>query len=247
MDQCFQTITPNHSFQKEFITNHLIKNRSIDEIYSLIFAPCQESSQNSQTSFICQLYSRRNDTNILCYLNLNEENQKKQEHPQYQEYNYSYAHPVWKKVVIGPNVINVNDKYKLFFISPQLFIVEVMSTFSGFLFMDTFYSKMQYRFEQSNDNHNNLFLTVKFLIEFTKTNPFKVLTISSAYEENNQFVNKIFVNMLDETLRHQNRFDILNDNYDYKSEDEERINDILFKNPFCSKNLVNYCLYEIYC
>lgn len=249
MAEVIPTITPNDLFQKELITRHLIKNKTIDEIFSLLFSPYTANSDNSHNkSFLYKMYSRQNNTDITYNpINTNEKNKFQKKYPDFVEFNYSFTHPVYKKMLIGPNSIHVIDKYNLFIDSPELLIVEVTSTFSGFLLMDTFYSRMQYRFEKSDDNKCDLFLTVKFMIEFRKPNPFKELVLSSGYEETSEFVGKVFINMVDEELGKKEKYEQLNEDDGYNSDYEERINDILFKNPHCSKILVDYCLYEIYC
>ncbi len=110
------------------------------------------------------------------------------------EYEYKYTHPV-KKVFMGPEKLEVNEKYKFYLISPLSFIVEVYVYLSGFMLMDTFYTYFQYKFDTEvdfNENENrfvyNTKMTVNLGIEFIKPNFMKAKIESENLKENEQFI-----------------------------------------------------------
>lgn len=115
-------------------------------------------------------------------------------------YKYSLIHPILKKRFMGPSKLNVEDNYKVFFISPRCFIVENYSYLSGFMMMDTFYSVMQFKFETdfdlTYDASNNVEgvkhktkYNIHFGIEFVKSTMFKTKILDNAIEDTNDFVN----------------------------------------------------------
>jgi len=62
------------------------------------------------------------------------------------QYTYKYIHPI-KKYFIGPDKVGENDNIKIYFISPKLLIVDLLSKGSDFPYCDTFIPITQYRFE----------------------------------------------------------------------------------------------------
>ena len=63
------------------------------------------------------------------------------------EFKCIYTHPILKKKLMGPSKLNVEDQFKIYFISPMCMIVEIFSYMSGFMLMDTFYSVLQYKYD----------------------------------------------------------------------------------------------------
>ena len=62
------------------------------------------------------------------------------------QYTYKYIHPI-KKYFIGPDRVGENDNIKIYFISPKLLVVDLLSKGSDFPYCDTFIPITQYRFE----------------------------------------------------------------------------------------------------
>jgi len=114
-------------------------------------------------------------------------------------FKFSFVHPIFKKRFMGPSKLNVDDYYRIFFISPKCLIVDNYSYMSGFMMMDCFYSIMQFKFESDYDfisspegNLENVEirtkLTISFGLEFIKTTMFKQKIIDNAIEDTNEFL-----------------------------------------------------------
>jgi hypothetical protein len=96
------------------------------------------------------------------------------------EYKYAYTHPILKKKFMGPSKLEVEDNFKIYFLSPSCLIVEIFSYMSGFMMMDTFYTILQYRYDsvpQYNQPVDKVeyetSLSVNLEIVFIKENWFK--------------------------------------------------------------------------
>lgn len=133
-------------------------------------------------------------SNLELDLNSDDKNKKNT-----QSYKFNLVHPILKKRFMGPSKLNIEDIYKVFFISPKCFIVDNYSYMSGFMMMDCFYSVMQFKFEtdyefSSTQNGNIIYLTnktkltISFGIEFIKPTMFKQKIIDNAIEDTNDSV-----------------------------------------------------------
>lgn len=96
------------------------------------------------------------------------------------EYKYTYTHPILKKKFMGPSKLEVEDNFKIYFVSPSCLIIEIFSYMSGFMMMDTFYSILQYRYDSLLKYNQALdrveyetSLSVNLEIVFIKENWFK--------------------------------------------------------------------------
>jgi hypothetical protein len=111
------------------------------------------------------------------------------------EFKYNYTHPILKKKFMGPSKLEVEDCFKVYFISPKCLIVEVFSYLSGFMMMDTFYSILQYKFDSSFDYSTeesrlkfNTKVTISFGIEFIKDSWFKTKILNEALADMDESV-----------------------------------------------------------
>ena len=171
-------------------------------------------------NFICSIYENRNDYNINFedtkkdsfpqYFNdqeyltefyteikqekLNQFIENIKVWPLLAEFEYKYVHPV-KKVFMGPDKLNINEKYCIYFISPLCFIVDVYSFFSGFMLMDTFYSVLQYKYDSEIEYSekekrfiHSTKLTVNLGLEFLKPNFMKSRVENESKKENDVYV-----------------------------------------------------------
>lgn len=107
------------------------------------------------------------------------------------EYKYIYTHPILKKQFMGPSKLEVDDLFRIYFVSPLCLIIEIEGHLSGFMLMDTFYTILQYKFDFIPSLENgrivyNAKISANYQLEFTKTNMFKdkVKTQSTAEIEN---------------------------------------------------------------
>lgn len=132
-------------------------------------------------------------------------------------YKYSLVHPILKKRFMGPSKLNIDDIYKVFFISPKCFIVDNYSYLSGFMMMDCFFSVMQFKFESEFDFvagnpegfldsvNNKTKLTISFGIEFVKTTMFKQKIIDNAAEDTNDFVKNLLFPNIEKVVQGQSK------------------------------------------
>ena len=104
----------------------------------------------------------------------------------------SLNHPMKKKMFM-PDYVTLNDQMKLFFISPKLFIAEIVNHSSGFMYSDTFHTITQYVFETNYvyDYKEEIFkfntnVSVHFTTEFTKSCLFKSMIESEGHRESEE-------------------------------------------------------------
>jgi len=110
------------------------------------------------------------------------------------EYEYNYTHPM-KKKFMGPSKLDMNDKYKITFLSPLCLIVEISSFMSGFMLMDTFYTVAQYKYEADFFYDRNLKriawktkVSASFAFEFVKECWFRNKIESNGLVENEEYI-----------------------------------------------------------
>jgi len=132
-------------------------------------------------------------------------------------FQYSLVHPILKKRFMGPSKLNIQDIFKVFFISPKCFIVENHSYLSGFMMMDCFFSVMQYKFESEFDFvarnsegfldsiRNKTKFTLSFGLEFVKTTMFKQKIIDNAIEDTHDFVKSCLFPTIDKAVQGQSK------------------------------------------
>ena len=97
------------------------------------------------------------------------------------------THPI-KKYFIGPDKVNLDDKFTVYFISPKCFVVDDCSYGVGFPFSDTFVSITQYRFETdiTFNAHKgkfefNMRCSIRFLVKFLKSCMFERAVSEAGY------------------------------------------------------------------
>jgi hypothetical protein len=111
---------------------------------------------------------------------------------------------------MGPKLLECEDIYNFFFISPKMFIVEIKTNSSGFMLLDSFYTLTKYVFEWNFDDNNNIndFNTVLnsfFNITFIKDIWFKKQVEGNGYPENEDYEkNFIYKNYVEELSLHFN-------------------------------------------
>ena len=125
-----------------------------------------------------------------------------------------YVHPILKKRFMGPSKLNIEDNFKVYFISPKCFIVENTSYLSGFMMMDTFYTVMQYKYETDYFYSkigdypilkNKSKLSVKFGFEFVKSTMFKSKIQENGKIDNEEFIKIIKIPMIEKVLLNQKK------------------------------------------
>jgi hypothetical protein len=96
---------------------------------------------------------------------------------------------------MGPSKLEVEDIFKIYFVSPNCIIAEVFSYMSGFMMMDTFYSILQYKYDitYNYDETNGRMiydaqLSINFGIEFIKDNWFKTKILTEAQADVDEFI-----------------------------------------------------------
>jgi hypothetical protein len=127
------------------------------------------------------------------------------------EFHYKYTHPC-KKVFMGPDKLEVDDLFRIYFISPLCLIVETYTYLSGFMLMDSFYTFAQTRFESDiyyDDKLKRLAFNTKISIshsiEFTKPNFFKSKIEGEAIKEYTQLVNELILPTMKKILVNQSK------------------------------------------
>jgi hypothetical protein len=208
-----------NTFPKTYFDHEYFSNVPISMIYKSFFdneTTCDEFERNK--SFWESLFEMRNDTNIIyelnskecpkfyddmeymtsLFVNLDEEtineflNDIEKWTTKSTVFNYKFIHPIKKKLV-GPDRLKLKDEYNLFFISPKLLIIEIISYGSDFPYADCFIPIVQYRFntEYKYSANENIFkfktdITISFKIEFVKSCLFKSIIESEGFKESEE-------------------------------------------------------------
>jgi len=109
------------------------------------------------------------------------------------DFRYKFTHPITNKVLFGPDKVNVDEHFKIHFITPLCFIIEIYTYCSGYMLMDTFYNVKQFKYEsnfiiQENKLKCKTNLTVSYGVTFVKVNPFKGTVESQGLKDNEKSV-----------------------------------------------------------
>jgi hypothetical protein len=126
------------------------------------------------------------------------------------EFKYNYTHPILKKKFMGPSKLDVEDHFKIYFISPLCLIVEIFSQMSGFMLMDTFYTILQHKFEttMSYDERSdkvvyNTVVNSNFTVEFVKDNWFKNKVLDNSVTDVKEFIDTVMVPCFNRVFENQ--------------------------------------------
>jgi hypothetical protein len=124
-------------------------------------------------------------------------------------FTFNLTHPV-KKNIFGPEKVNIKEEMKIFFVSPKMFIVEVVNNSSGFPYCDSFYNTLQYIFEtnikyvKSEDTFKFISTcSVIFKITFTKSCLFRGMIETECYKESEENVRFITFDKMKTVLNNQ--------------------------------------------
>jgi hypothetical protein len=136
------------------------------------------------------------------------------------EYKYIYTHPILKKKFMGPSKLDVDDHFKIYFISPLCLIVEIFSNMSGYMMMDTFYTVLQYRFETviSHDEITdsikyNTTMSANFTVEFIKDNWFKNKVIDHSIIDVREFIETVMLGCFDKVFeKNKQQYKLMREN-----------------------------------
>ena len=199
------------SKHKNFQNNFILYCQHIRNEYDCIFDN-EKFNENQIPNFYKNYYNSyknyKNLNNINSIKNLI--NECLNDYPKILSYTYKYKHPIPKPVFMGPKLLECEDIYNFFFISPKMFIVEIKTNSSGFMLLDSFYTLTKYVFEWNFDDNNNIndFNTVLnsfFNITFIKDIWFKKQVEGNGYPENEDYEkNFIYKNYVEELSLHFN-------------------------------------------
>ena len=186
-------------YKKHFIKDHIFKNQTIELILEKMYSP--------PAKFIQHLLELRNDYEIKYSLQF--DNLKNLTYPKDCKFSYSYIHPIApeRKQIMGPSKININDDIHVIFFSPNKLYVEYETHLSGFMLMDTFISRTLYIFEKNN---SDVYLNIKYDMEFIKQHFFIKMMEDSSYKENEETFRDLFVPEMDKFLNVDKKVDDIN-------------------------------------
>ena len=186
-------------YKKHFIKDHIFKNQTIELILEKMYSP--------PAKFIQHLLELRNDYEIKYSLQF--DNLKNLTYPKDCKFSYSYIHPIApeRKQIMGPSKININDDIHVIYFSPNKLYVEYETHLSGFMLMDTFISRTLYIFEKNN---SDVYLNIKYDMEFIKQHFFIKMMEDSSYKENEETFRDLFVPEMDKFLNVDKQVDDIN-------------------------------------
>ena len=186
-------------YKKHFIVDHIFKNQTIELILEKMYSP--------PAKFIQHLLELRNDYEIKYSLQF--DNLKNLTYPKDCKFSYSYIHPIApeRKQIMGPSKININDDIHVIYFSPNKLYVEYETHLSGFMLMDTFISRTLYIFEKNN---SDVYLNIKYDMEFIKQHFFIKMMEDSSYKENEETFRDLFVPEMDKFLNVDKKVDDIN-------------------------------------
>ena len=186
-------------YKKHFIKDHIFKNQTIELILEKMYSP--------PAKFIQHLLELRNDYEIKYSLQF--DNLKNLTYPKDCKFSYSYIHPIApeRKQIMGPSKININDDIHVIYFSPNKLYVEYETHLSGFMLMDTFISRTLYIFEKNN---SDVYLNIKYDMEFIKQHFFIKMMEDSSYKENEETFRDLFVPEMDKFLNVDKKVDDIN-------------------------------------
>lgn len=101
-------------------------------------------------------------------------------------YQYDYQHPINNPLPFAPKETTVSDRFKIIFISPICFIVEISGISSGVPMADTFYVAIRYRYDMELNNDFTIKKTMVnsfFGMNFVKSNLLKGIIIGQGVKQ----------------------------------------------------------------
>ena len=199
------------SKHKNFPYNFILYCQHIRNEYDCIFNN-EKFNENQIPNFYKNYFNSYKNYKNLNNLNSikNLINECLNEYPKNLSYTYKYKHPIPKPVFMGPKLLECEDIYNFFFISPKMFIVEIKTNSAGFMLLDSFYTLTKYVFEWNFDDENdisdfNTVLNSYFTITFIKDIWFKKQVEGNGYPENEDYEkNFILKNYIEELSLHFN-------------------------------------------
>ena len=127
------------------------------------------------------------------------------------DFHYKYTHPC-KKVFMGPDKLELDDHYKVFFISPLCLIIEINTYCSGFMLVDTFITIGQYKFESEifyDEKQKRIAyktkVSINHAIDFIKPNIFKSRVESEGTKEYSASILEILMPLFKKVLSNQSK------------------------------------------
>ena len=209
------------TFINEFERDLPLGNVSLYEVFTSIYNPDNKIKQLGDKSFFRAYAEKRQDFNVKIdkeenlfekvpkeYTKetelLNEKNFHDINSIQSIEFIITCTHPILKKRFIGPEQLDVTDRIKIFFVSPLCLVIEVTSSMSGFMMMDTFQTTMRYTYQSEPIMNSKIEyqtkLSVEFTIEFVKDTWWKNKITSEAVSDNSELVKETMVPLIKTVL-----------------------------------------------
>ena len=211
------------TFINEFERDLPLGNVSLYEVFSSIYNPDNKIKQLGDKSFFRAYAEKRQDFNVKIdkeenlfekvpkeYTKETELLNAKNFHDinsiQSIEFVITCTHPILKQRFIGPEQLDVTDRIKIFFVSPLCLVIEVTSSMTGFMMMDTFQTTMRYTYQSEpimNSNNSVEYqtkLSVEFTIEFVKDTWWKNKITSEAVSDNSELVKETMVPLIKTVL-----------------------------------------------
>jgi hypothetical protein len=221
-------IQTDHHIEYKNIYNNEPTEKQIPYIYNENLRDNKEKNKSffenfkNSTDFISLFIEDFNPDNInFSQEELNKVIDKDKENKinkNFQSYKYTFIHPILKKRFMGPSQLNIDNIFKIYFISPKCLIVDKYSYMSGFMYMDCFYSITQYKFEseisfvnidrekEGNLNESNFEVihntkySISFGMEFVKNTMFKQKILDNAILDNDEFIKENLVQIFDKVF-----------------------------------------------
>lgn len=185
--------TPLEDYKHITIQEKIFNNSTLSDIISL-YKPEPRPKLISKTMEIAK------DEDIKFDLIENQIEGEELKSPALCFYKYECIHPC-KKVFMGPDKLNVKDEYRIILENKNLLYVEITNYLSGFMLMDTFFTRTLYTYEQTE---NGVKLSVRLYIEFVKACPMKTLIEKNGINQIDEAVNNIVVPELEKFLSGEN-------------------------------------------
>lgn len=181
--------TPIEKYQKTIIEDKIIKNQTLKNLYNKLYNPDPEPKL-----IINNMEKAKDEKQKFELIENNIINNNK--YPSTTKYNMHFIHPC-KKVFMGPDKLNVIDKYNIIFENKKLMYIEISDYLSGFPLIDTFFTRILYIYQQCG---NDIKLTIKVYIEFVKPCLMKSLIEKNGYNQIEEGINNITLHEIDNLL-----------------------------------------------
>ena len=179
-------------YPRTFVKDRLFPNISLFNFYNVLFSP----SKNRQ--FIRKFMELRKDAEIKLEEKSDEITAEMRPNS-VTEYVYRMVHPIppERKKFLGPSQLNVEDTYKFIVESKSKLYLELSSKCSGYMLVDTFIPHALFIFEQER---SDVKVNLKYYVEFVKPNPLKKMVEERGYSENEEDLNKLFIDQIEPFL-----------------------------------------------